>query len=93
MQIKSPEFAVFVTYRNWIIPWTGSSDTLACEAVKTGPQSDAGKVLGNPVFAAVNDGGWYVPNGLMVLSPGAFFLIGFLIWVQRSLSPKLQEAD
>lgn len=53
----------------------------------------AGKVLGYPVFASVSDGGWYVPNGLMVLSPGAFFLIGFLIWIQRSLSPTLQEAD
>lgn len=53
----------------------------------------AGKVLGYPVFAQVNEGGWYVPNVLMTLSPGAFFLIGLLIWVQRSLSPKLQEAE
>ena len=53
----------------------------------------SGKVLGLPVFASIGDGGWYVPNGLMVLSPGAFFLIGLLIWVQRSLTPKLQEAD
>ncbi len=53
----------------------------------------SGKVLGSPVFASVSDGGWYVPNGLMVLSPGAFFLIGLLIWVQRSMTPSLQEAD
>lgn len=53
----------------------------------------SGKVLGHPVFATVNEGGWYVPNGLMVLAPGAFFLIGILIWVQRSLSPNLQEAE
>ncbi len=53
----------------------------------------SGKVMGHPVFATVNDGGWYVPNGLMVLAPGAFFLIGLLIWVQRSLTPTLQEAD
>ena len=53
----------------------------------------SGKVLGNPVFASVSDGCWYVPNGLMVLSPGAFFLIGLLIWVQRSMTPTLQEAD
>lgn len=53
----------------------------------------SGKVLGHPVFAQVSDGGWYVPNGLMVLSPGAFFLIGLLIWVQRSLTPALQEAE
>jgi len=53
----------------------------------------SGRVMGHPVFATVNDGGWYVPNGLMVLAPGAFFLIGLLIWVQRSLTPHLQEAD
>jgi len=53
----------------------------------------SGKVLGSPVFASVSEGGWYVPNGLMVLSPGAFFLIGLLIWVQRSMTPTLQEAD
>ena len=53
----------------------------------------SGTVLGYPVFATVGEGGWYVPNGLMVLSPGAFFLIGLLIWVQRSLQPTLQEAD
>ncbi|MDB2577270.1 NADH:ubiquinone reductase (Na(+)-transporting) subunit D [Planctomycetota bacterium] len=53
----------------------------------------SGKVLGSPVFASVSDGGWYVPNGLMVLSPGAFFLIGILIWIQRSMTPTLQEAD
>ena len=53
----------------------------------------SGKVFGSPVFASVSDGGWYVPNGLMVLSPGALFLIGLFIWVQRSLTPSLQEAD
>ena len=53
----------------------------------------SGKVLGSPVFASVSEGGWYVPNGLMVLSPGAFFLIGLLIWIQRSMTPTLQEAD
>ncbi|MEM9802164.1 MAG: NADH:ubiquinone reductase (Na(+)-transporting) subunit D [Planctomycetota bacterium] len=53
----------------------------------------SGKVLGRPIFASVSDGGWYVPNGLMVLSPGAFFLIGLFIWVQRSITPTLQEAD
>ena len=53
----------------------------------------SGKGLGSPVLASVSDGGPSVPNGLMVLSPGAFFLIGLLIWVQRSMTPTLQEAD
>ena len=41
----------------------------------------------------VSNGGWYTPNGLMVLSPGAFFLIGIIIWVQRHISNKMVEKD
>ena len=44
----------------------------------------AGKLFGYTVFATVSEGGWYVPNGLMVLAPAAFFLIGCFIWVVRS---------
>jgi len=43
----------------------------------------SGTFFGYPVLVSVNDGGWYYPNGLMVLSPGAFFLIGFFIWGLR----------
>ena len=53
----------------------------------------AGQLLGFQVFETVSEGGWYYPNVLMVLSPGAFFLIGVFIWLQRSLTPELQEAD
>jgi Na+-transporting NADH:ubiquinone oxidoreductase subunit D len=35
-----------------------------------------GKVFGFTVLAPVNEGGWYQPNGLMVLAPSAFLLIG-----------------
>ena len=28
--------------------------------------------------------GWYEPNGLMLLSPSAFFIIGIFIWVLRT---------
>ncbi len=28
----------------------------------------------------------YVNNGMMVLAPGAFFLLGIIIWIQRSIS-------
>ncbi|MBK8978392.1 MAG: NADH:ubiquinone reductase (Na(+)-transporting) subunit D [Planctomycetes bacterium] len=31
-------------------------------------------------------GGWYVNNGLMVLAPGAFLLLGIIIWVVRAIS-------
>jgi Na+-transporting NADH:ubiquinone oxidoreductase subunit D len=42
---------------------------------------------------SVNNGGWYFPNGLMVLAPGAFFLIGLMIWLQRTLAPEMQEEE
>ncbi|HPF13359.1 MAG: NADH:ubiquinone reductase (Na(+)-transporting) subunit D [Planctomycetes bacterium] len=51
----------------------------------------SGKLLGHVVLERAADGGWYFPNGLMVLSPGAFFLIGLFIWIQRSLTPRLNE--
>ena len=41
----------------------------------------AGTLLGFTVLPTVNDGGWYPPNGMLLLSPSAFFIIGFLIWV------------
>ena len=51
----------------------------------------AGKLLGYQVLPVVAEGGWYQPNGLFVLSPGAFFLIGILIWLLRTWKPELQE--
>lgn len=53
----------------------------------------SGKIMGMTVMQSINDGGWYAPNGLMVMSPGAFFLIGFIIWVQRWVSPEIQEEN
>jgi Na+-transporting NADH:ubiquinone oxidoreductase subunit D len=44
----------------------------------------SGRVFGYTVLQPVTEGGWYVPNGLMVLAPAAFFLIGCFIWVVRS---------
>ena len=51
----------------------------------------AGKLLGYQILPVVAEGGWYQPNGLFVLSPGAFFLIGILIWLLRTWKPELQE--
>ncbi|MBL9079052.1 MAG: NADH:ubiquinone reductase (Na(+)-transporting) subunit D [Planctomycetes bacterium] len=46
----------------------------------------SGKLLGMQVIPqAVYDAG-YVNNGLMVLAPGAFVLLGIIVWVQRSIS-------
>ena len=53
----------------------------------------SGTVLGVSVFPLAAEGGWYTPNGLMVLSPGAFFIIGFLIWILRVWKPEQVESD
>ena len=53
----------------------------------------SGSVLGVSVFPLAAEGGWYTPNGLMVLSPGAFFIIGFLIWILRVWKPEQVESD
>ena len=39
------------------------------------------------------EGGWYEPNGLMLLAPAAFFLIGCFIWVVRSWKTEQVEED
>jgi len=51
----------------------------------------AGTFFGRPVLLTVGSGGWYTPNGLMVLAPGAFFLIGLLIWALRTWKPAQVE--
>jgi Na+-transporting NADH:ubiquinone oxidoreductase subunit D len=45
----------------------------------------SGKLFGFEILPLVTDGGWYVPNGLLLLPPSAFFLIGFFIWALRSV--------
>jgi Na+-transporting NADH:ubiquinone oxidoreductase subunit D len=51
----------------------------------------SGKLLGFAVVATVNDGGWYFPNGIMLTSAGAFFIIGGFIWLLRTFKPEQQE--
>ncbi len=51
----------------------------------------AGKVLGFTILPQVKDGGWYEPNGLMLLAPSALFIIGLLVWALRTWKPQLQE--
>jgi Na+-transporting NADH:ubiquinone oxidoreductase subunit D len=52
----------------------------------------SGKLFGMEVLPLVSNGGWYQPNGLMLLAPSAFFLIGFLIWAIRVFKPEQVEA-
>jgi Na+-transporting NADH:ubiquinone oxidoreductase subunit D len=53
----------------------------------------AGKFFGLTVLKPISEGGWYNPNGLMVLAPGAFFLIAIFIWVLRTYKPDQVEAE
>ena len=51
----------------------------------------AGTLLGYPILPLTSDGGWYEANGLMLLPPSAFFIIGLLIWAVRTARPKQVE--
>lgn len=54
----------------------------------------AGKLFDITLLRTVSDGGWYLPNGLMLLPPSAFFIIGLLIWVLRSWkTEQIEEED
>ena len=44
-----------------------------------------GKLFGIEIMKQSTEGGRYVPNGLMLLPPSAFFLIGVFIWILRSI--------
>ena len=51
----------------------------------------SGKLLGIEIFQLTKYGGWYDPNGLMLLPPSAFFIIGMIIWVFRQWKPVQNE--
>jgi len=53
----------------------------------------AGKLFGFTILPLSKDGGWYEPNGLMLLAPSALFILALLIWLVRTLKPELQEED
>ncbi len=52
-----------------------------------------GTLFGTQLLPLASEGGWYSPNGLMVLSPGAFFIIGFFIWALRAWKPEQNESE
>lgn len=43
----------------------------------------SGTLLGYEILPVVENGGWYQANGLLLLAPSAFFIIGFFIWILR----------
>lgn len=53
----------------------------------------AGSLFGVQGLPPVADGGWYQTNGLLLLPPSAFFLIGFFIWALRAWKPEQVEED
>lgn len=53
----------------------------------------SGKLMGFEIMPLITDGGWYVPNGMLLLPPSAFFLIGLLIWAIRAYDTKQVEEE
>ncbi len=51
----------------------------------------SGRLFGHQVLPLVTEGGWYNPNGLLLLAPSAFILIGLIIWAVRSWKPAQVE--
>ncbi|MBI4557638.1 MAG: NADH:ubiquinone reductase (Na(+)-transporting) subunit D [Candidatus Hydrogenedentes bacterium] len=53
----------------------------------------SGKLFGYSLLRLDTEGGWYIGNGLMVIAPGALFIIACFIWVLRAWLPQLQEKE
>lgn len=51
----------------------------------------SGKMFGIEILPVASTGGWYIPNGLLLLPPSAFFLIGAFIWILRSVKTEQIE--
>ena len=53
----------------------------------------SGQLFGQEILALASEGGWYVPNGLLLLPPSAFFIIGGFIWILRSFKTDQVEEE
>ena len=53
----------------------------------------SGAIFGVQVLALKSAGGWYIHDGLMLLPPSAFFIIGLMIWAVRTWKPDQIEND
>ncbi len=85
--MKNPPGASFV---DGIGNGLGYSVVLICVAVVR-ELFGAGKLFGFEILPLVTEGGWYNPNGLLLLPPSAFFLIGLFIWALRSVHEEQVE--
>jgi Na+-transporting NADH:ubiquinone oxidoreductase subunit D len=52
----------------------------------------SGSLFGVEILPLINNGGWYQANGLLLLPPSAFFIIGMFIWIVRSWKKDQVEA-
>ncbi|MFY7994512.1 MAG: NADH:ubiquinone reductase (Na(+)-transporting) subunit D [Bacteriovoracaceae bacterium] len=53
----------------------------------------SGKLFGFSILPLTTEGGWYQSNGLLLLPPSSFFIIGIMIWLLRTYRPDQQEQD
>ena len=54
----------------------------------------SGSLFGVEMLPLITNGGWYQPNGLLLLPPSAFFIIGLLIWAIRARKTnQVEKAD
>ncbi|NQZ52389.1 MAG: NADH:ubiquinone reductase (Na(+)-transporting) subunit D [Moritella sp.] len=51
----------------------------------------AGTLFGFEILPLVTNDGWYMSNGLLLLPPSAFFIIGLMIWLMRSVDTSQVE--
>ncbi|SDZ34724.1 Na+-transporting NADH:ubiquinone oxidoreductase subunit D [Jannaschia faecimaris] len=52
-----------------------------------------GRLLGQQLLPTIEQGGWFQPLNLMLLAPSAFFLLGGLVWIVRSIWPEQAEPE
>lgn len=53
----------------------------------------SGKLMGATVLKLQTEGGWYMPNGLFLLAPSGFIIVGLLIWALRTWKKELAEEE
>lgn len=87
--MKNPPFVSFI---DGIGNGLGYSVVLLCVATVR-ELFGSGSLFGIEILPLVSNGGWYQANGLMLLAPSAFFIIGFLIWGLRSVRVEQVEKD
>lgn len=51
----------------------------------------SGALFGIEILPLTSNGGWYQSNGLLLLPPSAFFIIGGIIWAIRTFKPEQVE--